>query len=1485
MRFVLVVILIGVLTTLIFSLPVVQTKLAKYATEQLNAEFGTNITIERLRFSPFSLGTSMKNIYVEDYQQDTLIHIEKLSTSILNLRKIAQGEMEFGEMDLDGVYLNMKTYEGATITNLDVFVEKLDDGQPREPGTPPFYMASSEINLTNSRFRLVDENLERAEVLNFMNIQLASKDFEIVGPNVSLDIRELALRTKKGITLENLRTQFQYSKKQMRFDSLLIKTPQSHVQGNLVFDYNREDFSEFLDKVRLSATFKESSVAFDELNAYFDEFGEGKRADFSTTVSGVFNDFTLKDLFLVTDNTGIRGDFNFRNIFNEQEPFKMDAEMEDVTSSYYQLRGLLPNLLGNNIPSSFQKFGQFTIRGSAQITETSVAAKVNLNTAIGSSYTDLQLTNIDEIDDASYLGFISLIDFDLGKFLDDPQLGKTSLDVNVEGKGFVAEYLNTEAIGDIYKIQFNDYEYTDLKVSGIFKEELFDGSLLSNDENLKLNFIGLADFSQEENDFNFVAEVDYANLKALNFLKDSVSVFRGNVQMDISGNDLDNMAGELKFSDTRYQNKNDTYFFDDFAISSTFETDSIRNVQIISPDIITGYMKGNFKVRELGRLIQNSVGSIYTNYRPYEISKGQNLDFNFRIYNKIVEVFYPEVRLGPDTFIRGNIRSDEGDFKLTFKSPDIAVFDNSFNEVELKIDNKNPLFNTFLTVADMSTVYYDVKDFSLINTTLKDTLFFRTEFTGGSQFNDSYNLNFYHTFNEENKSVIGLKKSDINFKGNTWVLNKTGNKQNKVIINRTLDSIQIKEIVMDNENREQIRLKGELADSTYKDLELQFKIVSLDKITPSIDSLKLDGEVNGFLNILQKDNKYLPSSSMLINDFSVNEMVLGDMELVIFGNNDLTQFGVNSWISKGGAESFNLNGTINYRNKETTLDLLAAFTDFNMEPFAPLGEDVISNIRGYVNGNARITGEAANPNINGSLTLNDAGLGIPYLNVDYDFGSLSTVRLFDQTFYFEAIQLTDSKWNTDAALEGTISHTAFSDWNMDLTVATNGNRFLILDTEFDEEALYYGSGFVTGTGRVFGSTNALNIEFEGATASGTSLKIPLSDITSVGDYSFINFIEKSDAKTVTGERILEDYEGLEMTFDLAVTPDAEVEIVVDQENGSSLKGTGEGLLLMEINTNGKFNMYGEFVVVTGEFNFKRAGLIDKTFSVEPGGTILWERDPLEAQLNMEAVYALNANPAPLLDNPAGNYRPIPTEVVVRLEGELESPTIDFDIQFPGTSSVVKSELEYRLQDPTIESNNAFFLLAQGTFVNEQAGLSQQAVTGNLLQTASGLLNQVLSGDNDKFNFGVSYEQGYLDANSGIDAEDRIGVTVSTQISDRVLVNGRVGVPIGGGGVSETVVAGDVEVQVLLNEEGTLSAKIFNRENEIQQFLAERQGYTQGVGLSYQVDFNNFKELMKQIFKKKTPKVPEQNGQEETTIMGKDSLIQFRSKTTVLKQKK
>ncbi len=1472
--------LICVLGTIILSMPFVQTRFAKYATNTLNKEYGTNINIDEIRLSLISWDVAIKGIYIEDFKKDTLFYIDELGTSVLSARNLANGRLEFGHIDIDGLDFKLITYKDSSSTNLEVFIDKLDDKKPRDPGTPPFFFSSSNVEIANSTFKLIDENLENKETLNFKKLKISAEDFLILGPEVSTDIGALSFIDKRNLEVKKLATKFKYTKQRMSFDTLSIETPKSKLIGNLVFDYERKDFQDFLNKVRLSAEFTDSNVSLDEINLLYDQFGKGKMVSFSSKVSGVLNDLNTDDLFLLSENTGVRGDFNFKNLFSKDAPFVMKAQMKNVTSTYYELRALMPNFLGSkSMSSAFSKFGQFTVRGDATVTESSVYAKVNLNTAIGSSYTDLELTDFNNIENAAYQGFVSLIDFDLGYFVDNERLGKTTLDFNVEGKGFVKEKLNTEVIGEVYSVNFNNYDYKNLKVSGVLKEQLFDGSIFSNDPNIKFNFKGLADFGEDHNNFNFIANVEHADLKRLNFINDSISIFKGNVNIDISGNSLDNIVGDVNFTKTVFQNVNDTYYFDDFKVSSSFENDSTRIIDINSPDIITGYLKGNFRVKELGRLVQNSLGSIYTNYKPYEISDGQTLAFNFKIYNKIVDVFFPEVKFDPNTFIKGNIIADEGDFKLTFKSPSIIAFGNEADNIDIKIDNKNPLFNTFVSVGDLSTNYYDVKDFNLINTTLKDTLFFRAEFKGGSEYNDSYNLNFYHTFNKQNRSVIGLKRSDISFKNNTWILNKEGNSKNKVIVNRTLDSIQIEEIVMNNSESEQIRLRGQLADSTYKDLELQFKIVSLDKITPSIDSLKLGGEVNGTLNVLQKDEVYLPSSNLGITDFSVNDMRLGDLSIGIVGNRDLTDFVVNAQIMDGGKEKLSIIGDIENKTELPQANLMVNFNGFDLEPFSPLGEDVITNIRGDLYGSAKFTGDIDNPNFSGLLTLNNAGLAIPYLNVDYGFAQNSKVRLAKQSFNFEEIAITDVARNTKATLDGSITHSFFKDWELDLKVNTNNDRFLILDTPFEEEVLYYGTGFLNGSGHIFGSTKALTINVDGKTAKGTSLKIPLSDVATVGDYSYIKFIEKDETDAENVQRVLDEIQGLEMEFNLDVTPDAEVEIVTDQKTGSSLKGTGEGLLLIRINTKDRFEMFGDFVVVTGEFNYKFGGVINKTFKVKPGGTIVWDRDPLSAELNMEAVYSLNANPAPLLED-SGYTRRIATDVIIHLTDKLESPEIDFGIEFPGTSSIIKSELEYSLQDPQVEEKNAIFLLAQGTFVNDQSGINSQAVTGNLIQSASGLLNQVLSGGNDKFNLGLSYEQGIQDARTDIETENRIGVTVSTQIRDRVLLNGKVGVPVGG--ATETVVAGDFELQVLLNEEGTLSAKFFNRENEIQAFLGDRQGYTQGVGLSYEVDFNSFKELMRKMFKRdKVDDAPKQSNTNPVQVMGRDSLIIFQGKTKEL----
>jgi len=98
----------------------------------------------------------------------------------------------------------------------------------------------------------------------------------------------------------------------------------------------------------------------------------------------------------------------------------------------------------------------------------------------------------------------------------------------------------------------------------------------------------------------------------------------------------------------------------------------------------------------------------------------------------------------------------------------------------------------------------------------------------------------------------------------------------------------------------------------------------------------------------------------------------------------------------------------------------------------------------------------------------------------------------------------------------------------------------------------------------------------------------------------------------------------------------------------------------------------------------------------------------------------------------------------------------------------------------------------------------------------------------------------------LETEDEIGLQFSTQISERIIINGKVGIPVGG--VNDSSVAGDVDVQWLVNEDGSLRVNFFNRQAEL-QFIGEDQTFEQGAGISYSVDFNTMKELVKKFFGK------------------------------------
>ena len=132
----------------------------------------------------------------------------------------------------------------------------------------------------------------------------------------------------------------------------------------------------------------------------------------------------------------------------------------------------------------------------------------------------------------------------------------------------------------------------------------------------------------------------------------------------------------------------------------------------------------------------------------------------------------------------------------------------------------------------------------MINLTLNDTLFVRSEFKGGNQSQDSYDLNLYHTIDELKQSVVGFKKSEVKFKEYTWFINENESNDNKIVFDKFMNNFDFQKISLSH-NEQKIDFFGTMRDSTYKDFQLTFDEVDLKKVTPTIENLTFSGNING----------------------------------------------------------------------------------------------------------------------------------------------------------------------------------------------------------------------------------------------------------------------------------------------------------------------------------------------------------------------------------------------------------------------------------------------------------------------------------------------------------------------------------------------------------------------------------------------------------------------------------------------------------------
>ncbi|MDA7777777.1 translocation/assembly module TamB [Flavobacteriaceae bacterium] len=1421
----------------------VQSGILKKFVQDFQETTSQEITFERIRLQ-WNGNFELTGLFIRDHHSDTLAYIQKIQTSFQDFKKLQKSDFDFKRIEASGVYLNIKKYPEEEVHSLKILIQKL---QQESQSRNKYIFNVGEVDFTQTKFNYTDLNTNRKP------IQIDSLDVFAQNLNFTSDSLTLQLKSLKGSLNAPFQEEFEtaasviYYPGNLQLSDWELISRKNKLNGSLQLSGANKSFRNFNDQGTFELVIEKSSLdpkRIDPEKLYLNDFDS---LGLQVNASGSINNFSVRDIKLTSNEFKLEGALKVQNPFDAD---KLSWELS-VSSAGLNTQRLFESA------NQLKGFGNYFSSDSIQFNGNFISQNSMINFGINSHNTWGNFSVEGSLDNGLFSKNSEKKVFDLSAnvesidlFLSDLSKKKVKTGGLVQLKGELNAKENPELSWDIQNmyIDTGKLNLSNIKLEGNFKDRQLRNTLSIMNEFLILKSDLRFDFSDSLPQYTLAANVSKWDMNGLGIkLGKGKREFSGVILGGFKGKNIDDIEGEFKVSAAQITNENKVVNLNPITISKKL-IEGNTELTIINTDCISGVTEGRFKTSQLTQLFQQTLHQAYPFLPQKQPEKGQELRFNLKIYKKLLDALYPEFSISENISLKGKIASDLKNSNVTLDAPLLRWNTLQLEKLHFQIDTKNPIYNTFLSVDRITQDYIKGRSFNMISTQLKDTLFFRSEFTNEAKEQTPFEINFYHTMSGDGTSFFGFRQSKFPLGKQTWILNPDDVSNQKISYNAKTKETILTDLLAVTEDQ-LIELSGAYLSNDKFQLDLDVSNVLLEDLLPNSPVFTQTGSADVKVAIVRSSEENQLDISATVADWNINGQQLGQFEFNAKGNTLMNAYVIDFNLAQNGNKEVSVQG-VWQGLKDPKVNLNLEFDKLDFDFLSPLGKDAIQNIGGSITGSVNLWGPIDQLKHNGLLNLEDAQIRIPYLNLDYQAAS-TQVQLSNQDFIFKDLNLFEEAEGTSALLEGAFSHVNFRDWSLDMYIESD--RMLLLNTPQEPESLFFGQGFLDGNLSLTGPTKNLKISLQGATEQGTSIKIPWAESYGLSDNSFVNFIDKNTQRSSNSEtenKALKEIRGLEMDFELDVTNDASIEIVIDQETGSSLSGSGAGNLFMEINTNGKFNMWGDFITFDGIYNFKNLGVIDKKFNVKPGGTIVWEGNPLEAQMDLEAVYSVpgGANPALLLDNPNFN-KSIPTEVLIRLQGNLLKPEDPvFEIDFPNTSGTVASEINYRLADPQRSQLQAISLLSQGIFINE-VSVSMQGITNNLYQKASDIVSNLIGEDNDKLKVGIDYLQGDKSALLDIATEDRLGFTLSTKISDRILLNGKIGVPVGG--VEQTLIVGNIQIDFILNDEGSLRAKVFNKENEF-RYIGDELGYTQGFGLSYDVDFNTFKDLIRKVVTSQTP---------------------------------
>ena len=1459
--------------SLLLHLPAVQNFAAQRIVRAVSGKLGTTVALRRIDVG-FLGKVRLSGFYVEDYQHDTLLYVDRLDAFVTSLGIFGGGvSLSRGEL-VDARLCLHETPEG--VMNIKQIVDRLSD--PDKPKKGNFRLTLHRATIEN--MELCIERLRHRDPpygIDFGHMHLYGMtggidELTIDGPAVSADIGAFRASERSGFTLEHLSGRFYLTNGCLGFENAVLATTRSYLSIPYLSmaGGSWSEYKQFIGEVRLDGAIRRSQISTDDVAYFAPKLREWHTlfSDIDVEVAGEVDDFTARirslrigdDTFL-TANAEVKG---LPDIRRTHFDLRVPHLTTTAAAADRLARDIARKKLPANVVAMLDRSGRVDLGARFRGMLSSFDVRLNAATGAGSVDFDVALKprgrGLSDI-----RGEVSAKNLRLGDLFGRRDLlGDATLAARIDGvvgRGSADARIS----GDVSQLGFNGYVYDSLRLDGRLLNKRFDGLITARDPNLDFDFSGVVDLNDTVPGYDFTLDLRRADLAKLRInRRDSVSWLAARLAAQGSGRSLDDLNGRILVTDALYRYNDREVLVDSLAVTGVNSVGS-KFVELRS-DFADATFRSRTSYREVFGYLRQSAWKylpilgrrdrrdVAREAGPSAADNYSLLTVDIRRSGDLIDAVAPGLQIADGSSLR--LLFNPADNKLSFRASSEYVERRRLLATRLNINasNRGDSLAVYASAEDLYAGALHLPHLSVTGGAREGLV----ELSAG--FNDTLRklsglVGLRAGVAEEqgpNGRVIGIRllPSHLTRADDTWQIFARG---------LLLDTAQV---VVDrfyvSNDEQQLLLDGVISRNPDDSLTLHLRNFDLSPVSQIVDRMGyvVEGRSSGEAAMTAVTGCGRMSADIRIDSLAVNGIAGPPLQLTSRWDKARNRAGV--FVVDRLQRDTLVRGFYAPDRRRYYARLQVDSLDMGL--LDPVLSGVVSSTQGVARADLVLQGEGREADLSGAVRVSGMRTTVDFTQVAYSMPE-AVLDVRGSRFSASNVPIYDPEGNRGRFdIDLSLRHLS----NIAYDVRVLPDRMLVLDTDEQDNDVFYGKVYATGSARISGDKRGVDMDISAATDDNSSFFMPLSGKSNISNADFVIFrkpqtIDTADRvawKKLAFERRRKLRSGtagqMNISMALDVRPNVELELTV---SGNTLRARGEGTLNMQINPRSNiFEMYGDYTISDGSFLFSLQNIINRKFLLESGSTIQWTGSPMNALLDIEAVYKLKASLQPLLSGTSDRLtadRSVPVECVILLGDRLSDPSITFDVRVPGSDPETQTIIANALNAPETVDMQFLYLLLFKSFMAENSAASQNigaSVSYNTgLEFLTGQLSNLLSADD--YNVVIRYRPKSDLTSDEVDfglSKSLINNRLFVEVEGNYLIDNKQAVKS-----SMSNFMGEAYITYLIDRAGTLKLKAFTQ--TIDRF-DENQGLQEtGIGVYFKEDFDNFRDLRRRIKERFTNK--------------------------------